>query len=113
MKSIMPPKVQAKMRVCPGRTLRDEISKCPFVRLHVSLASLPTFLGGQCHCPHRGGCVQGTANEQRIENLEADSEGLVAWTVGKKSYEVFVPIEESGTTISWCLKVSMVSGSFR
>lgn len=28
--SLMPRRTQEKMRVCPGRTLTESISKCPF-----------------------------------------------------------------------------------
>ena len=52
--------VWPQMRVCPGNTLKDDISKCPFVRMKVAISNVPTFLGGTCNCP--GGCVPGVAN---------------------------------------------------
>jgi hypothetical protein len=44
--------------ICPGDTLKGDISKCPFAKL-INLQTLPSFLGGECRC--KGGCICGGA----------------------------------------------------
>lgn len=70
--SLFPKKMQQKLRVCPGKTLSQDISKCPFASSRLVLDSIPTFLGGTCHCPK--GCIAGLANDQRECNPGVDAE---------------------------------------
>ncbi len=47
-------------------------------RRNLDLETVPSFLGGKCKCPHRGGCVQGIPNDQRnVTNDNTDADGLM------------------------------------
>jgi len=90
--SVMPARTRAKMRVCPGSTLTQDISRCPFARQWLDKAAVPSFLGGTCTCPAAGGCVCGIANDQHAANLRADKEGVChALVPARGAHEVFLP----------------------
>ncbi|GAX80016.1 hypothetical protein CEUSTIGMA_g7455.t1 [Chlamydomonas eustigma] len=59
---------QAKLKLCPGITLQDDISKCPFVRMRVALSSLPEFLGGTFSQP----CSKVVLNQDQGDRSQED-----------------------------------------
>ena len=115
VKRLLPAKVQAKIRVCAAKS-GESISKCPWATKHLSIASVPTFLGGECRCPHSGGCIAGVNNDQKVANLVGDSDdGLKPWNISRaKRYDVFATVSEPGSTIIWQVQVekgTLSSGS--
>lgn len=103
-KRLLPQKVQSKIRVC-GAVKDGSISKCPWAKLHLATSSVPSFLGGECRCPHKGGCIEGIDNDQKVANLDSE-DGLTAWTISRgKKYEIFVPVKEPGSTLVWQVQV--------
>ena len=81
----MSKKALAKFNLCPGPTVeRPSASACPFASARFDLDTLPSFVGGNCHCTDKGGCVRCVPNEQNIPNLPAQVfDGEVVEVVGR------------------------------
>jgi hypothetical protein len=47
-KTFMSKKTLEKVVVCPGKTLEQSVSKCPFIKEKFAVEDLPSFLGGKC-----------------------------------------------------------------
>lgn len=61
------------MSACLTRITPDDVR-----RRNLDVDTVPSFLGGNCKCPHRGGCVQGIPNDQRnVTNDNVDADGLM------------------------------------
>lgn len=104
MKNVLNAKARSKVAICPGDALKGDISKCPFAKL-LDLETLPSFLGGTCRC--KGGCINGTPNEQRTLVGKQDSDGMTVATVAARDIlEVFKDVDP-GDKVVWQLKVEM------
>ena len=55
-------KTLEKLKVCSSDTLKGDITKCPFSMKHLIKDDIPSFLGGDCHCTDKGGCINGVHN---------------------------------------------------
>eukprot|EP00959_Pyramimonas_sp_CCMP1952_P086617 1811717-Pyramimonas_sp.AAC.2 len=44
----MSQKTLEKIVVCPGKTLEQDVSKCPYIKQKFALEDLPSQLGGKC-----------------------------------------------------------------
>jgi len=76
IRHVMSKKTIEKMGMCPGRSdARPSASVCPFASAHFDLATLPSFLGGGCHCTAAGGCIACTPNDQKTPSI---GEGIVS-----------------------------------
>ena len=71
------PTATSCMNFSNNRSFHDS-SLTTALRARLDAASLPSFLGGRCHCRDTGGCVPGFANEQATGNLEVCNP-LGAW----------------------------------
>ena len=58
-------KSMAKFAYCKGDTLKGDVSQCPFASKHLDKKATPTFLGGECKCEEKGGCVDGIPNDAK------------------------------------------------
>lgn len=102
VKNVMSAKTRSKVAVCPGDTLKGDISTCPFAKL-IDLKTVPTFLGGGCKC--KGGCICGTPNEQTHKVGNQDSDGMTLATVAARDkFEAYHDVEV-GDRVGWELKV--------
>ena len=63
-------KTLAKFAYCKGDTLKGDISQCPFASKWLSKKATPTFLGGECKCEEKGGCVDGIPNNATHSSLK-------------------------------------------
>lgn len=50
----------SKFKPCKGDTDGD-VTACPYIREHIAVENLPSYLGGTCVC--EDGCVYGCANK--------------------------------------------------
>jgi len=55
----------AKFTYCKGDTSKGDITQCPFASKFLEKKDVPTFLGGDCKCEDKGGCVDGIPNEAK------------------------------------------------
>ncbi len=97
----MSEKVVEKLGFCPGSGEAHGTSAgvCPYASQRFEVASLPTFLGGNCRCTALGGCVCGTPNE-RTSLLVNDGERTV--TVGARAkHEVHMTARVAGARLMW------------
>lgn len=79
-RGLQPPSPPSFLRT--PRPLKPQTLQPTTRRRHLDVATVPSFLGGGCKCPHRGGCIQGIPNDQRnVTNDNADSEGLMTWVL--------------------------------
>ncbi|KAI8802259.1 CRAL-TRIO domain-containing protein [Cladochytrium replicatum] len=54
-----------KIKVCPGIVNSGtDLSKCPFLSTYLKADDFPTFLGGNCTCSDKGGCIRGVDNNR-------------------------------------------------
>ncbi|KAI8802260.1 CRAL-TRIO domain-containing protein [Cladochytrium replicatum] len=54
-----------KIKVCPGIVNSGtDLTKCPFLNQYLKADDFPTFLGGNCTCSEKGGCVRGVENDR-------------------------------------------------
>jgi len=58
-------KALSKFAYCKGDTSKGDISKCPFASKWLDKTTTPTFLGGDCSCEEKGGCVDGIPNNDK------------------------------------------------
>jgi hypothetical protein len=103
VKNILSAKARSKVTICPGNTLRGDISKCPFASKFINPRTLPSFLGGECRC--KGGCISGTPNEQTTLLGKQDVAGMTAAKVAARDkLEVFRDVDP-GDKVAWQLVV--------
>jgi len=104
-KLFLPKRTLAKIKVCPGRTLTQPLSKCPFVRARgLAAEELPVFLGGTGTTPdgYFGGVpLQATAMADAV-----GPDGLATKVVkaGKRA-EVVYPVTSAGCVFMYELEV--------
>lgn len=55
-------RTMSKFAYCKGNTLTGDVSKCPFAKNYLNPKNLPTFLGGNCTCAEKNGCVDAIPN---------------------------------------------------
>eukprot|EP00899_Mesostigma_viride_P019656 jgi/Mesvir1/27692/Mv07408-RA.1 len=72
-KRLMSAKTLAKTAVCPGFAKGADATACPFLAGRMSMASLPTFLGGTCTCGASNACIGGHPNDQAAPDKEGDA----------------------------------------
>ncbi|KAI9002159.1 CRAL-TRIO domain-containing protein [Hyaloraphidium curvatum] len=77
-RTFMSQKTLEKVRICPGRTLKEDVAACPFAGRAFERAGVPTFMGGGCD--HAGkGCIQRCPNSaDRMVKPEVDLHAAVA-----------------------------------
>ena len=102
-KVFMSKKTLTKIAICPGRTLTEDVSACPFAGRAIDAAALPTFLGGACRC--KQGCVGGVPNDQCVVASPASGDGRTLHVVGpREKHEAFVEVD-AGDKVAWTLEV--------
>lgn len=61
VKFFLSKRLMEKFRMCNGDTDSGDITQCPYVRNHINVDDIPSYLGGKCEC--KGGCVFGLPNQ--------------------------------------------------
>ena len=91
-KLVMSKRLLAKITLCPGITLSEDVARCPFASKHLNLDDLPTFLGGRCRC--KPGCVSGVPNDQTEHVCRRGGDGMAQCTVAARDkHDVFVEVD--------------------
>ncbi len=106
IRQFMSEKVVEKLGFCPGSGEAHGTSAgvCPYASQRFEVASLPTFLGGNCRCTALGGCICGTPNE-RTSLLVNDGERTV--TVGARAkHEVHMTARVAGARLMWGFSIA-------
>lgn len=102
VRGLISAKTKAKVAICPGDTLKGDVSKCPFAK-HVKMETIPTFMGGTCRCSP--GCICGVPNDQKTMVARKDGDGLIAANVAARD-KLLAYVEVSrGDKVAWHLQV--------
>ena len=105
-KPMMSAKQLAKQSFCPGRSSNGSLSAsaCPFASQFFDVADLPSFLGGDCTCTSKGGCICGRPN---AETKPIPAAGRAAPIVinARSNYDFLVTAREPGLTLTYNLLV--------
>lgn len=104
-KPLMSKKQLEKQAFCPGRSAaRPSASACPYASRAFDVASLPSFLGGECTCTAAGGCVCARPN---AETKPVPAGGRVAPIVvgARAHHDVLVAACEAGGTLAYAFTV--------
>lgn len=102
-KLILSKKMLAKIAICPGRTLTEDISRCPFASKVVNLDTLPTFLGGRCRC--KPGCISEVPNDQTENVCRVGGDGMSLCKVAARDkHDVYLEVD-AGDKVGYSLQV--------
>jgi len=105
VKRIMPKRNVDKMAVCPGNTLKGDVSKCPYVKKYFDVEKLPDFLGGKCPESKLDPEVTG-ALLVSSEDDEA-TKGFTDLTVKSRSSSIVeVEVAFKGVDVKWTLGIA-------
>uniref|UniRef100_A0A7S0WGT6 CRAL-TRIO domain-containing protein n=1 Tax=Pyramimonas obovata TaxID=1411642 RepID=A0A7S0WGT6_9CHLO len=104
-KSLLSKKTLEKMVVCPGKTLEQDISKCPYVRTKFALEDLPSQLGGKCKCLETTGCVGKIPNDQQTMIGGVGEDGKTRVTVAARDKHTAVYVVNVGDVATWEIEV--------
>ena len=103
----MSPRTLAKLSVCPGTGAGASAQGCPFAGSRFDVATLPTFLGGECRCISLGGCVAGIPNDCRTPPAGGPPEGVETTVcVGAgNAHELVLSAKQPGCSLAWQLSL--------
>lgn len=103
VRGLISAKTRAKVAICPGDTLKGDVSKCPFAKM-INMETIPTFMGGSCRC--RPGCICGVPNDQKTMVARTDGEGLISANVAARDkLQAYVEVNR-GDKVAWYLQVT-------
>jgi len=98
---LMSKKQLDKQAFCPGRTAaRPSASACPYASRIFDVASLPSFLGGECTCVVKGGCVCARPNAE-TKPVPAGGRAAPIVVGARAHHDVLVAARTAGATLSY------------
>ena len=101
IRPLIPAKMLARFTLCPGRASGVApgtlpATACPFVSTRFDVETLPSFLGGGCHCIAAGGCVGGAPNAETKPAPKGGPRSASVSVPARGSHDIVLAVRRPG-----------------